>query len=236
MVRAADMTRQDNTRVRSARSIIRRLRRVCVIAFAVLFVLQMLVASCPIPEWLMEWLSCNGTEAENDPRYVVVLGHDIPSRAGLICAYYAAESGRDRTGITYIIAMPTDNDPDISSPGRIRDELVLRGIPISDILFESAGLDTHQQAVFVRKMLADDALSQPLLLVTSPSHMRRALLCFRKQGFTRVMSLPTYDVSSQIDPGPWVFFRYTFWARLEWQATIARELTALVVYKLRGWI
>ena len=184
----------------------------------------------------MEWLSCSVTEAEHDPRYVVVLGHDIPSQAGLICAYYAAESGRDRPGITYVIAMPTDDNPDSSSPGRIRDELVLRGIPRSSILFESAGLDTHQQAVFVRKMLADDALTQPLLLVTSPSHMRRALLCFRKQGFTRLMPLPTHDISSQVDLGPWVFFRYTFWARLEWQATIARELTALVVYKLRGWI
>jgi uncharacterized SAM-binding protein YcdF (DUF218 family) len=230
------MTKQDNTGVRSARRIIPRLRRVTVITLALLFVLQMLVASCPIPEWLMEWLSCSGMEAEHDPRYVVVLGHDIPSQAGLICAYYAAESGRDRPGMTFIIAMPTDDNPDNSSPGRIRDELVLRGIPGSNILFESAGLDTHQQAVFVRKMLADDALAEPLLLVTSPSHMRRALLCFRKQGFTRIMPLPTCDISSQIDLGPWVFFRYTFWARLEWQATIARELTALVVYKLRGWI
>ena len=230
------MTEQDNTRLCSALRIIRFLGRVSVVTLAVLFVLQVVIASSPIPEWLMEWLSVSDDEAEHNPRYVVVLGHDIPSQAGLICAYYAAQSGRDRGGITYIIAMPTDDDPDKSSPGRIRDELVLRGIPRSDILFESTGLDTHQQAVFVRKMLADDALAQPLLLVTSPSHMRRALLCFRKQGFTHMTPLPAYDITSQIDLGPWIFFRYTFWARLEWQARIARELTALVVYKLRGWI
>ena len=236
MIGAADTTKQDDTRVRSARRIIRRLGRMAVIASAALFALQMVVASCRIPEWFMEWLSCSGMEAEHEPRHVVVLGHDIPSQAGLICAYYAAESGRGRTGITYIIAMPTNDDPDDSSPGRIRDELVLRGIPRSDILFETKGLDTHHQAVGVRETIGDDALTQPLLLVTSPSHMRRALLCFRKQGFTRMTCLPAYDSSSQIDLGPWVFFRYTFWARLEWQATIGRELTALVVYKLRGWI
>ena len=236
MIGRADTTEEEDTRVRSARRIIPRLGRMTIIGLAALFALQVVVASCPIPEWFMGWLSCSGMEVEHEPRYVVVLGHDIPSQAGLICAYYAAKSGQGRTGITYIIAMPTNDDPDDSSPGRIRDELVLRGIPGPDILFETTGLNTHQQAVRVREMIGDEALTQPLLLVTSPSHMRRALLCFRKQGFTRITCLPAYDTSGQIDLGPWVFFRYTFWARLEWQATIARELTALVVYKLRGWI
>jgi uncharacterized SAM-binding protein YcdF (DUF218 family) len=154
----------------------------------------------------------------------------------LTIAYYAAEVGQNHTGITYIIAMPTDDDPDYSGPGRIRKELVLRGIPASDILFESRGLDTHQQTVFVREMLGNNELDQPLLVVTSPPHVRRAVLCFRKKGFTQVMGLAAKDTLCEVDLGGWVFLRYTLWCRLEWEPTIVRELTALALYKLRGWI
>lgn len=230
------MTGQNNGRQGSARRHVGPIGRKAIITLAALFVLQVVLASSPIPDWIMEWLSYGDVEPEHQPRYVVVLGHDIPSQAGLINAYYAAEVGQNHTGITYIIAMPTDDDPDDSGPGRIREELVLRGIPASDILLESRGLDTHQQAVFVREMLGDNELNQPLLVVTSPPHMRRAVLCFRKQGFTQVMSLAAKDTFSKVDLGRWVFLRYTFWCRLEWEPTIVRELTALAVYKVRGWI
>jgi uncharacterized SAM-binding protein YcdF (DUF218 family) len=231
-----EMTKQDNSRQSPARRIIGRVGRVAVVSFATLFVIQVAVASCHIPELLMEWLSCRGMETEHQPQYVVLLGGSIPTQEGLMRAYYAAEFGKGRTGITYIVSMPSDEDPEDSGPARVRDELVLRGVPASDILFESKGLNTHQQAVFVRSMLGDNTLNQPLLIVTSPAHMRRALLCFRKQGFTRVACLSASDRGYAVDIGRWVFFRYTLWCRLQWQAEIAREFTALVAYKLRGWI
>jgi uncharacterized SAM-binding protein YcdF (DUF218 family) len=212
------------------------LLRVTVIAFAAMFVFQVLLASSPIPEKFVEWLSCDDMEIEKAPRYVVVLAHDIPTEAGLMCAYYAGLFSQDYTGITYVIAMPTDEDPESSSPGRIRDELVLRGAPASDIRFESKGLNTYQQAYFVREMLGEEGLDQPIAVVTSPTHCRRAVLCFRKLGFTDVVGRPAENMHTAVDLGPWVFFRYTFWSRLEWQATIARELTAMALYKLRGWI
>jgi uncharacterized SAM-binding protein YcdF (DUF218 family) len=230
------MREHNNSRQGLARRVIGHRGRIAVITLAALFFLQVVVASSPIPDWIMEWLSYSDMEPEHQPRYVVVLGHDIPSQAGLINVYYAAEVGQNHTGITYIIAMPTDDDPDISAPGRIREELVLRGIPASDILFESRGLDTHQQAVFVGKMLGDNELNQPLIVVTSSPHMRRAVLCFRKQGFTHVTGLVAKDAFCEVDLGRWIFLRYTFWCRLEWEPTIVRELIALAVYRLRGWI
>ena len=230
------MRGQYKGRQSSARTVVGHIRRKTVIALAALFVLQVVVASSPIPDWIMEWLSYSGMEPEHQPRYVVILGHDIPSQAGLINVYYAAEVGQNHTGITYIIAMPTDDDPDDSSPGRIREELVLRGIPASDILFESRGRDTHEQAVLVREMLGKDELNQPLMVVTSPPHMRRAVLCFRKQGFSQVMGLAAKDTFCEVDFGRWVFLRYVLWCRLEREPTIVRELIALAVYKLRGWI
>ena len=231
------MTNHDDTRQHSARRIIGRLGRVAVIALAALFVLQMVVALCGFPqEQLEEWLSYGGMEMEHQPRYVVVIGGAIPGEEGLMHTYYAAQFGRGHTGVTYVITMPVDDDLDNSSAGRLKDELVLRGIPDSDILFESRGLNTYQQAVFIAEMLGDNALGQPFLIVTSPLHARRAFLCFRKQGFTRTSVLQASGASSEVDLGRWTFLRYTFWYRLKYQAMIARELTALVVYKLRGWI
>jgi uncharacterized SAM-binding protein YcdF (DUF218 family) len=230
------MRRQNIGRQGSARGIVGRIGRKAVIILAAVFVLQVVAASSPIPDWIMEWLSHDGMKLEHQPRFVVVLGHDIPSQTGLISAYYAAEVGHNQAGITYIVGMPTDDDPDSSAPGRIRAELVLRGIPASDILFESRGRDTHQQALFIRKMLGDNELDQPLIVVTSPPHVRRAVLCFRKQGFSQVMGLAAKDALCEVDLGRWVFLRYTLWCRLEWEPTIVRELIALAMYRLRGWI
>jgi uncharacterized SAM-binding protein YcdF (DUF218 family) len=184
----------------------------------------------------MEWLSCKDIKPAEQPRYVVLMGGSIPSQAGLIRAYYAGEFGRGRRGITYIISMPANEDPRESGPDRVRHELVLRGIPASEILFESRASDTYEEAVFIRHMLGDDALNEPLLIVTSPSHMRRTFLCFRKQDFKNVTCLPAEDTFYEVDIGGWGFFRYTFWYRLGSQAEIARELVAMAVYKLKGWI
>ena len=230
------MTQQDYTSRIITRGLGRRLWRVAVVTLATLFVLQIGVASCPLPEWVMEWLSCKDIKPAEQPRYVVLMGGSIPSQAGLIRAYYAAEFGRGRTGITHIISIPANEDPSESGPDRVRDELVLRGIPASEILFESRASDTYEEAVFIRDMLGDGALAEPLLIVTSPSHMRRAFLCFRKQGFRNVTCLPAEDTFYEVDIGGWGFFRYTFWYRLGSQAGIARELVAMAVYKLRGWI
>jgi uncharacterized SAM-binding protein YcdF (DUF218 family) len=230
------MTEQDHTSGIATWAIGRRLGRAVVVTLATLFVLQIGVASCPLPERVIEWLSCNDIKPAEQPRYVVLLGGSIPSQAGLIRAYYAAEFGRSRTGTTHIISMPANEDPTESGPGQVRDELVLRGIPSCDILFESKASNTYEEAVLIREMLGDDALAESLLIVTSPSHMRRAFLCFRKQGFRNLTCLPAEDIYYEVDIGGWGFFRYTFWYRLGSQPEIAREFLALAVYKLRGWI
>lgn len=232
----ARMTQQDDGPSIPTRRLGRFLWRGAVVALAALFVVQIAIAACPLSEWAMDWLSCQDISPAEQPRYVILLGGSIPSRAGLIRAYYAAEFGRDRTGITHIISMPSSEDPSERGPDLVRDELVLRGIPASDILFENRAADTYEEAVFIRHMLGDDALSEPLLIVTSPSHMRRAFLCFRKQGFSHVTCLPAEDTFYDVDIGGWGFFRYTFWYRLGSQAEIARELLAMTVYRLRGWI
>jgi len=216
---------------------LRTFARFCVRTAAAAFFLQILIAVVGPPRGSVRWLTGKAELMRAAPRYIVVLGGaGIPSEAGLIRVYYAAEYGRGLTNATFVVALPADGDPETSSVGRMRDELVLRGIPRDRILMETRGLNTHQQAVNIAGMLGPGALGEPMLVVTSPSHVRRSLLCFRKTGFSWVRAAPAENVDNEADPGPHARERYGFWNTLQFEVQMARELTAMAVYKLLGWI
>ena len=201
-----------------------------------LFTLQVGIAVVGVPGSLYRWIATRNEGLRGTPGTIVVLGGGIPSESGLIRTYYAAEYGRGLMGTTFIVALPTDADPDTSSVGRMRDELVLRGIPRDAIRMETAGLNTYEQARNVRRMLGDAALDEPLLVVTSPTHARRSLLCFRKVGFRAVGCRPAENTEQEADPGRWTWERYGFWITLVLEVNIVRELSAMLVYKAQGWI
>jgi uncharacterized SAM-binding protein YcdF (DUF218 family) len=121
----------------------------------------------------------------------------------------------------------------------MRDELILRGIPAGAIQMEYRGLNTHQQALKIFAMLSPAATHEPLLIVSSNFHLRRALLCFRKAGFTKVAVRPALVrgvTADKISGDRGTRVRYSLWNRLRDEVDIARELVALLVYKSRGWI
>jgi uncharacterized SAM-binding protein YcdF (DUF218 family) len=204
---------------------------------AVVFLLQALVAMTGPPQCIVDWLEMPEILPRETPRNLVVLGGGgIPSGSTLLRTYYAAQYGKNLTGTTFIVSLPADGDPETSSVGRMRDELVLRGIPSSAIRMEYRGLNTHQQAVNVQHLLGAEALHQPILIVTSGYHMRRAVDCFRKLGFTRVAGLLASDIGAEAEIGHWGWLRYGVWGHLEREIRILRELAALATYRLEGWI
>ena len=201
----------------------------------VLFLLQLLLALVGTPLALRDWLNGTACYPRETPRYVIVLsGGGIPSGSSLIRAYYAAQFGLSLTGTTFVVAMPTDQDPEHSSVGRFRDELVLRGIPVNHVLMETHGRNTYQQAGNIRQLLGTAAIHQPILVVTSEFHVRRAMMCFRKQGFEHVAGLDAAGISAEAYPGLFAFLRYRFWGNLHSQITVIRELSATFGYKLAG--
>ena len=212
----------------------RQLRRLLAVA-GWLFVLQLVLAISGPPRWLTNWLNAQDCPPTVPPRYIVVLGGGgIPSGSSLIRIYYAAEFGRGLTGTTFVVAMPTDIDPAESSVGRMRDELVLRGIPAASILMETRGLNTRQQASNVAALLGEKALSEPILVVTSEYHLRRAVMSFRKAGFTQVAGLNAAGVDTEADPGAWAWLRYGLWGNLVAEIKIQRELLGIAAGKLTG--
>lgn len=107
-------------------------------------------------------------------------------------------------------------------------------IPASDILVDTMAENTHQNAVYTKRILKKHPKLKKFLLITSTVHMRRAMGCFKKEGI-RVTPYPTGLINSD---GP-LNLEYLFIPQtsnfLIWDATI-HEIIGYVVYKIMGYI
>lgn len=203
---------------------------------ALLFATQLTIAVVGIPRALTDWLICADLQPRETPGAIVVLGGGgIPSASSLIRLYYAAEYGRNMTGTIFVVSLPSNIAPERASVGRMRNELVMRGIPASQIKMETRGMGTHDEAVKVREILGADVSSGPVVVVSSEFHLRRAVLAFRRAGFTNVRGLYADDIGAEVD-FRFASLRYGVWSNLADEATIIRELIALAVYKACGWV
>jgi uncharacterized SAM-binding protein YcdF (DUF218 family) len=59
---------------------------------------------------------------------------------------------------------------------------LMAGVPQGDILIEPNSVNTHENAQFSTGLLRQQFAGQPVLVVTSAFHLRRALACFRHEG------------------------------------------------------
>ena len=204
---------------------------------ATLFLLQIALATPLLDGTIESWLKVPDADSIGIPEYIVILGGgSIPSDTGLMRTYYGATHSIAFPEATIIVALPADEDPETSSVGRMKDELVLRGVPASSILMETKGRNTHEQAEGIRAMLGPGAIDTTVHIVTERSHLRRSVLCFRKAGFSRVFGIGTHNTGAEADVGAGTFLRYTLWTNLQLQIRVLREMIATGVYKLRGWV
>ena len=74
----------------------------------------------------------------------------------------------------------------LSTPRRVATELINRGIHENRILFEQHGTNTRSQALNLRLFHGRLLVRSSLLIVSSPEHMRRSILSFRKAGFKEI--------------------------------------------------
>jgi len=211
--------------------------RLAVLGAALALGLQLAVGLFGMPEPIVRWMIGLNETTLGKPAVIVVLGGGgIPSETGLIRTYHAARLAERCPDASLVVALPSDGNPDDNSVGRMKGELVMRGVSPEIIRMEHKGRDTHEQAINIRSMLGEEALRQPLVIVTSPSHIRRSLLCFRKQGFEQATGFAAYAVGAEADLGPLTGLRYSFWSNQRLWIEYVREWCAMAVYKLRGWI
>ena len=114
----------------------------------------------------------------------------------------------------------------------MRDALVELGVPSQKILLESDSFNTHDQALNVPPMLAAAGIER-FLLVTSPTHMRRAYFSFKEQGLDPIPAISIQHSetgsfsSNSIVPDL---------DALAVSQSALREWMGLIYYTLRGWI
>jgi len=102
------------------------------------------------------------------------------------------------------------------------------GTDMSRVLFESQSRDTYENATFSRRVPTVD-VSKPWLLITSASHMPRALATFRKAGW----NVTPYPVNyySLYETSGW---SYSLFRGVEAWQLVLREYIGLAAYRLAG--
>jgi uncharacterized SAM-binding protein YcdF (DUF218 family) len=228
-----------------------RILRIFFVLSGIFFLAAVVLAFTTLPFWGIHWLGTSKAEMKWEPETIILLGGGgMPSESNLMRSWFAGKAARSFPEASLIIAMPGDIADSVSTPQLMKKELVLRGVNPQIILFESEGTNTRAQALNCEKILGN---SSSVLLITSPDHTRRAILCFEKVGFEKVNALPTFENATEADltfkddelggrktaapdVGQSIQIRYQLWNHLKYEITFAREMMALAYYKLRGWI
>lgn len=103
-----------------------------------------------------------------------------------------------------------------------------QGVPASRVVFESASRTTYENAVLSKRLSGVDA-AKPWLLLTSASHMPRAMAAFRKAGW----NVTAYPVDFRAGRStPWT--QYTLDQGVKKWRIGLHEVIGLWAYKLSG--
>jgi uncharacterized SAM-binding protein YcdF (DUF218 family) len=106
--------------------------------------------------------------------------------------------------------------------------------------------------MMVQHIAEQGRISGPMVIVTSPEHVYRSVLSFRKVGVENVTGQPASEVMLETDlrirskklggktvvpdVGNSISIRYKFWDYLKYEIIVAREYMAIAYYWMSGWI
>ena len=222
--------------------------------FGVLFLIALILSFTTLPYWGYYWLGTSQSKITEKPDYIILLGGGgMPSESSLMRVFFVHRAAVESPESRIIISIPGNSNDSASTARQVAAELISKGIDRQRILYEQIGTNTRSEALQLKQFNSEKLTEKSILLVTSPEHMRRAVLVFRKAGFTKVNALPAFENAIEAnlffeddklggnkalipDVGGNTEVRYLFWNHLKYEILIARELTALAYYRLRGWI
>lgn len=118
---------------------------------------------------------------------------------------------------------------------QMKSVLVKWGFPPEDILTEEISKNTHENAQQSAKLLKNHPELQSYILVTSGTHMKRSLACFKKEGLnctpfsTDLLTNQTWNFhwDQYIIPS---MDNFSFWNKL------IKEMVGYVAYAMAGYV
>lgn len=142
-----------------------------------------------------------------------------------------------QAGKAPLLVFSGGNIPELSGTrtteaGQMRELAILCGIPPPALVLEDSSRTTRENAVFTARLLRRRGIDR-VLLVTSASHLRRAMGVFAAEG-VRATPVPA-DVRVVERPYRYLQVVPTLWG-LECSTWAAKEYFGYWVYRLRGWI
>ena len=186
------------------------------------------IAYSPLTGYLLKPLSVQ--EEIKDSDLIVVLGGGVNRGRylTLISSYRLLRGAQlyyEGRGNKILFSGGISREGDVAEAAVMAQEARRLRIPSADILVEKKSHNMREQAVEV-KDISDFLGTKTILLVTSFSHMKRALLSFENLGL-RVYPAPA-------DP----YEKYTDdpLGRLGLFPVLIHEYGGIVYYKIRGWI
>lgn len=238
-------------RIKSVSNYFLRILRNILVVIGLFFSVCIVFALTEQPYWGYHWLGTSKSEMKWKPTHIIMMGGGgMPSQSNLMRSWYVEKAAKSFPEATVIIAIPGEIADSLSTPQLVKKELIIRGVNPDKIVFESEATNTRAQALNCQKTII---MQTPILLVTSPEHMLRSVMCFQKVGFEKVNALPAFENALEADlsfkdddlggnktgvpdVGKSINMRYQLWNHLKYEILIIREMVALSYYWLRGWI
>ena len=112
----------------------------------------------------------------------------------------------------------------------MRDVARRVGIPDDRIALEDRSKNTRDEAIEIRRMLGAES-ADPIVLVTSPTHMGRSLRTFRAAGLHPIPSVAPYKSDGTMESWRWLPANGGLWL----SDVAIYDAAAVLYYRLRGW-
>ena len=222
--------------------------------FGSVWLIMFVLAMTSIPFWARYRLGTfQVDELPKEVQTIVIMGGGaMPSESALMRLWYAVEEAQKNPQAKVLVAMPGVLADSSCALTGMYNYLLENGVGSERILVENKGVNTRSQALNCFRMVNEGKVKGPVMLISSPVHMKRSVLAFKKAGFSSIYGRPAFEDYIAVDlafdddelggdkiipdVGNSTLLRYQFWDYLHYEIELCREYTALLYYKLKGWI
>jgi uncharacterized SAM-binding protein YcdF (DUF218 family) len=179
-----------------------------------------------------------GTEPSQSPRPIVELNSAGDRVLYAAWLYQAAKAPHLLLSGSYIDWL---DDVESTPAGQMAAVLKIMGVPESALWLEPESLNTYENAVNCAAILAEKDINR-IILITSATHMPRALALFEAQGLEVIPAPTDFKITEENWQALWqpnLSAQLTQLlpnvANLSMTTTALKEYLGIFVYRLRGW-